>query len=120
FRELVGSLQIKSGTEPPFSVELTRELEDLRKITLNLLTAFLTIHAISASHALGATTLALLVYTINLHIAVNTHFLQSSPTQTKFLHAIPLLGIFCMAVFKLMIFVQSPAITACILLACAL
>lgn len=37
------------------------------------------VHTISASHTLGATTLALLVYTINLHIFTNVHFLQVSP-----------------------------------------
>lgn len=36
------------------------------------------VHEISASHALAATTLALLVYTINLHIAINNRFLQVS------------------------------------------
>ncbi|KAF8547961.1 hypothetical protein OG21DRAFT_825735 [Imleria badia] len=120
FRELVRSLRTISGDEPPFFVELTRELEDLRKISLNLLMTFLTVHAISASHALGATTLALLVYTINLHIAINTRFLQSSPTLSGFLHVIPLLGIFCMVVFEFVTVVQSPAVAAAVLLACAL
>jgi hypothetical protein len=40
FRELVRSLRINPGDEPPFSVELTRELEDLRKISLNLVCVF--------------------------------------------------------------------------------
>ncbi|KAH0833306.1 hypothetical protein J3R83DRAFT_12371, partial [Lanmaoa asiatica] len=78
------------------------------------------VHAVSASNALGATTLALLVYTINLHIVINTRFLQSSPTLSRFLHAVPLLGIFCMAVFKLVTVVQSPAVAAAVLLVCTL
>lgn len=40
FRELVRSLRINPGDEPPLSVELTRELKDLRKITLNFVCVF--------------------------------------------------------------------------------
>ncbi|KAI9566774.1 hypothetical protein HD554DRAFT_1058173 [Boletus coccyginus] len=120
FRELVRSLRINSGDESTVSVELARELEDLRKIALNLVMAFLTVHTISGSHALGATTLALLIYTINLHIAVNARFLQNSPILSISLHIIPLLGIFCIAVFNLVIVVQSPAVAAAVLLACVL
>lgn len=36
FRELLRSLRVNSGDELPYSIELTRKLEDLRKISLNL------------------------------------------------------------------------------------
>lgn len=39
---------------------------------------------------------------------------------SRLLHAIPLLGIICMAVFKFVIIVQSAAIAVAVLLACAL
>ncbi|KAG6373462.1 hypothetical protein JVT61DRAFT_6615 [Boletus reticuloceps] len=136
FRELVDSLQINSGTEPPFSVELTRELEDLRKIILNLLMAFLTLvisrlyQSVANSHMAAASMQSQHRMRWERRrwrfLSIPSTFISpstptfSSPTLTKFLHAIPLLGIFCMAVFKLMVFVQSPAIAACILLACTL
>ncbi|KAG9315322.1 hypothetical protein JVU11DRAFT_4463 [Chiua virens] len=117
FRRLARALRFNPVNERPIPLELTRELDDLRKVLLNLLTAFLTVHA---SSVMGAVTLALLVYTINLHIVINASFLQNSPTLSRILHAIPVLGIFCMATFELVVVVQSPPVAAAVLLACAL
>ncbi|KAF9238477.1 hypothetical protein BU15DRAFT_75175 [Melanogaster broomeanus] len=130
FRSLVSSLRATSSEREPLSVEFRRELEEFRKISLNLLMAFLAIHAISASNALEAVTLALLIYTISLHIAISGSFLEvnsqffvdflDSPALSRVLHAVPLVGIFSMAAFELVLVVRSPALAAGALLVCVL
>ncbi|KIJ62799.1 hypothetical protein HYDPIDRAFT_29948 [Hydnomerulius pinastri MD-312] len=105
----------------PLSLELAKEQEEYRKISLNLLMAFLAIHAVSASNTLGALTLALLIFTISLHVATSTGFLQTSPSAlSRFLNAIPLLGICAMATIELVLALRSPAIAAAVLLVCML
>ncbi|KIJ14321.1 hypothetical protein PAXINDRAFT_12971 [Paxillus involutus ATCC 200175] len=112
FQSSVLSRRAANSEHEPLSVELTRKLEELRKISLDLLMAFLAVHAISASDALGAVTLALLIYTMSLHIAISGSFLQDSLALSRFLHAIPLVGIFAMAAIELVLVVRSPALAA--------
>ncbi|KAF9223417.1 hypothetical protein BS17DRAFT_138780 [Gyrodon lividus] len=119
-RSLVHSRCAIGSERESLSVELTKELQEFRKISLNLLMAFLAVHAISASNALGAVTLALLIYTISLHIAMSGSFLQDSLALSRFLHAIPLVGIFSMAAIELVLVVRSPVLAAGVLLMCVL
>ncbi|KIK96141.1 hypothetical protein PAXRUDRAFT_32557 [Paxillus rubicundulus Ve08.2h10] len=116
FRSLVLSRRDANSEREPLALELTRKLEEFRKISLDLLMAFLAVHAISASNALGAVTLALLIYTISLHIAISGSFLQDNLALTRFLHAIPLVGIFAMAAIELVLVVRSPALATGVLL----
>ncbi|KAH7884720.1 hypothetical protein F5I97DRAFT_1494535 [Phlebopus sp. FC_14] len=120
-RSLVRSLSTMSAESEPLSPELARKLEEYRKTSLNLLMAFLTVHSISASNALGAVTLGLLIYTISLHLATGAGALQhSSSVLSAFLHAVPLLGIFVMAAVELAAALRSPATVALVLLLCIL
>ncbi|KAF8553887.1 hypothetical protein OG21DRAFT_1485068 [Imleria badia] len=110
FRGLDRSRYINAGHEAVPSSDLTRELEDLRKFSLNSLMMFLGVHLVAGSKALGPLTLALLIYTISLHLAIGASFLQNCPTLSRFLHAVPFLGISGMAVVELVMGVQSPAL----------
>lgn len=65
-------------------------------------------------------TLALLIYTMSLHIAISGSFLQDSLALSRFLHAIPLVGISAMAAIELVLVVRSPALAAGALLVCVL
>ncbi|KAF8842120.1 hypothetical protein BDN67DRAFT_1068031 [Paxillus ammoniavirescens] len=120
FRSLALTRRAANSEHEPLSVELTKKLEEFRKISLDLLMAFLAVHAISGSNALGAVTLALIIYTISLHIAISGSFLQDSLALSRFLHAIPLVGIFAMAAIELVLVVRSPALAAGVLLVCVL
>ncbi|KAI9566889.1 hypothetical protein HD554DRAFT_1073451 [Boletus coccyginus] len=101
---------IYPGQQHPIPYDLTTELEDSRKFSLNLLMALLSISAISGSKALQPVALTLLIYTINLRLALNACFLQNYPTMSRFLHVIPLLGTSCMAGIELVLGVQSIAL----------
>ncbi|KAH0833484.1 hypothetical protein J3R83DRAFT_12607, partial [Lanmaoa asiatica] len=93
---------------------------------------------IAGSKILGPLTLALLIYTISLHLAISTRFLQvvvflpnfcllrglilpqNCSTLSRLLHIVPFLGITCMAAVELVTDVQSPALAAGTLLVGAL
>ncbi|KAF8124818.1 hypothetical protein EV363DRAFT_1435255 [Boletus edulis] len=99
-----------------FSSDLTTELEDLRKFSLNSLMVLLAVLTISGSKAMLPVVLVLLLYTISLRLTVNACFLHNHPTLSRFLHTIPLLGTFCMASVELVRDMKSPALAVIILL----
>ncbi|KAN0092596.1 hypothetical protein V8E55_003380 [Tylopilus felleus] len=94
------------------SADLATELEDSRKFSLNSLTTLLPILAVSVSKELQPVVLALLIYTISLRLAMNACFHQNYPIVSRCLHAIPLLGMSCMAGVELVSRVQSPVLAA--------
>ncbi|KAN0092642.1 hypothetical protein V8E55_003426 [Tylopilus felleus] len=98
------------GHGPAPSPEVARKLEDLRKFSLNSLMMFLGIHLIAESKALASLTLAFLIYTITLHLAISTSFLQNCPNLSRLLHTIPFLGISFMAAVELVMGAHSPAL----------
>ncbi|KAN0092598.1 hypothetical protein V8E55_003382, partial [Tylopilus felleus] len=100
-----------SGHEPASgsSLEETRKLEDLRKFSLNSLMMFLGIHLIAGSKTLASLTLAFVMYTISLHLAISGNFFQNCPTLSRLLHVIPFLGISSMTALELVTSAHSLA-----------
>ncbi|KAI9566913.1 hypothetical protein HD554DRAFT_1077130 [Boletus coccyginus] len=115
-RRLHPSRRINSEDEALFPSDLTRELEDLHKVSLNSLMALLAALAVSGSKSVLPVVLALLIYTISLRFTINTCFLQNYPTLLRFLHAVPLLGTFCVASIELVLDMRSPTLAAVVLL----
>ncbi|KAN0092662.1 hypothetical protein V8E55_003446 [Tylopilus felleus] len=106
-----------AGQQYPFLPELTSELEDSRKFSLNSLMALIAIITVSGFKALQPMGLALLIYTISLRVATNSCFFRDFPTVSRFLHVIPLLGVCCVAGVALVSYSQSPTLaTMCLLL----
>ena len=90
--------------------------------------------ALSGTKSLQPVALALTIYTISLRLACNTYFIQVSthfplrmissfpqehPTLSRFLHAVPLLGILCMASVEVILHVH-PVLALVILLLSAM
>ncbi|KAI9566920.1 hypothetical protein HD554DRAFT_1077280 [Boletus coccyginus] len=110
------SQQINPGQQHPLPSELATELEDSRKILLNSLMTLLAVLAILGSKSVLPVMLALLVYTIGLHLTADTCSLQNYPALSRLLHAIPLLGNFLIAGVELVLYVQPPTLAAVVLL----
>ncbi|OJA16173.1 hypothetical protein AZE42_00007 [Rhizopogon vesiculosus] len=103
------------------SPRLAQDLEDCRKVYLNVLVAFLTLHSITGSTSLAVVTLALMLYTISLHIAAAARaFCQLGVVIFAGLHAIPAVGIFAVASVELAFAVKSPTAAISISILCLL
>jgi len=117
---LVASPTINLSTQLE-SPRLAQDLEDCRKICLNVLVAFLTLHSITGSTGLAVVTLTLMLYTISLHIAAAARaFCQLGVVIFASLHAIPAVGIFAVASVELAFAVKSPTAAISISILCLL
>ncbi|EGO24818.1 hypothetical protein SERLADRAFT_468680 [Serpula lacrymans var. lacrymans S7.9] len=103
------------------SAEHVKETDDYRKLSLNILVAFLALHSISGSHVLSGLTLALVLYTVSLHMACRNltgACEQLDPHIFSFLNAIPGLGISVITCIELFRVMSSPTAAVFVILAC--
>ncbi|KAJ8592206.1 hypothetical protein M405DRAFT_64578 [Rhizopogon salebrosus TDB-379] len=102
------------------SPKLAKDLEDCRKICLNILVAFLALHSVTGSTDLAVVNLTLMLYTISLHIAATAGASRLGAVIFAILHAIPAVGIFAVTSVELVFAIKSPPVAISIIILCFL